>query len=316
MTPISLAVLIAPLVGIAMLSGCAQPQPEGPAAPPSSVPVDAAPPPSNADVFRFRIGALHAVALKDGDLEVPNDGKTFGVGQSPDDVAKLLAAAGQPTDVLHLSIQPLLVRDDTRILLFDTGAADAAFARAGRLPASLRAAGVEPAEVTDVFISHRHADHVAGLLTPDGELAFPGATIHISAPEWKAMQAEDASAGLVTAITAKVTSFQPGAELVPGVVTALVDDGHTPGHSAFEIASGNERLLYIGDTAHHFAVSVQQPEWTIAYDENPALAETRRRELLQRAAADNTRIYAVHFPFPGLGHVVKQNDSLLWVPER
>src|SRR3546814_6893184 len=117
-----------------------------------------------------------------------------------------------------LSIQPLLVRGDGRVLLFDTGAGDVGWARGGRLPASLRAAGVEPSQVTAVFISHLHADHVGGLLTPDGALAFPEATVHLSAPEWAAMQADADAADLVAAIKPKVAAFEPGAELVPGMV--------------------------------------------------------------------------------------------------
>ncbi len=289
--------------------------PDTPVEPASPTPADAAKPEATSDAFRFRIGELDAIALKDGDIDAPNDGKTFGVGQPADAVAALLQAAGQPADVLHLSIQPLLVRSGARVLLFDTGAADASFARAGRLPASLRAAGVEPAQVTDIFISHRHADHVGGLLTGDGALAFPNATVHLSAPEWQALQGEPELAALATAIAPKVAAFAPGAALVPGVVTAVVDDGHTPGHSAYEIASGDARLLYIGDTAHHFVVSVQRPEWTIAFDENAPLAQTRRRALLQRAADANARVYAVHFPFPGLGNIRTQGDSFVWVPE-
>src|SRR3546814_12516631 len=78
--------------------------------------------------------------------------------QPTEEVAALLAAAGEPTDVLHLSIQPLLVRGDGRVLLFDTGAGDVEWARGGRLPASLRAAGVEPSQVPDVFISQLRSE--------------------------------------------------------------------------------------------------------------------------------------------------------------
>jgi glyoxylase-like metal-dependent hydrolase (beta-lactamase superfamily II) len=317
MTRTSLAVLMTTLLACALLSGCSEPQPAATAtttpAPPAS---GATPTASHPDVFRFRIGTLDAAALKDGDIDAANDGKTFGVGQPTEQVAALLAAAGQPSDVLHLSIQPLLVRSGTRILLFDTGAADASFARAGRLPATLRAAGVEPSQVSDVFISHRHPDHVGGLLTREGALAFPNATIHLTAPEWEALQQDRDAAALVAAITPKVAAFPPGAALLPGVVTAVPVDGHTPGHSAYEIASGDERLLYIGDSAHHFVVSVQRPEWTVQYDENAPLAQPSRRALLQRAADDNLRIYAVHFPFPGLGHINPQGDSFVWQPER
>jgi len=98
----------------------------------------AAEPSGHADVHRFRIGALEAMALKDGDIRVANDGRTIAVGQPPDAVAALLDASGQATDTLSLSIQSLLVRTGDRIVLFDTGAADASFADAGRLPATLR----------------------------------------------------------------------------------------------------------------------------------------------------------------------------------
>lgn len=316
-TPLFLT-MAAALTG-AVLAGCSQP----PAAPAASAPAATAPavaeapkPAENADVFRFKIGALDAAALKDGDIDAANDGKTFAIGQPKADVDALLAAAGQPTDVLHLSIQPLLVRAGERVLLFDTGAADASFARAGRLPASLRAAGVEPAQVTDVFISHHHADHVGGLLTHDGTLAFPNAAIHLSAPEWNGIKANQDEAKLAAAIGAKVQPFEPGAQLIPGVVTAIADDGHTPGHSAYEIGSGDERLLYLGDTAHHHVISVQRPEWTVAYDENAPLAQKQRRALLQRAADGKLRVYAVHFPFPGLGRVEAKGDSFVWVGER
>ncbi len=311
--------LLAASLAVAMLSACTKHEPAAPAAAPpaasTAAPAAPAQPSAEADTFGFRIGALDAVALRDGTIDVANDGKTFGVGQSTDAVAALLAAAGQPTDALHLSIQPLLVRSGARVLLFDTGAADASWARAGRLPASLRAAGVEPAQVTDVLVSHAHPDHVGGLLARDGALAFPNAAIHLSAPEWDALKADAGAAALVAAITPKVATFAPGAEVVPGVVTAVDVAGHTKGHSAYEIASGGERLLYLGDAAHHYVVSVQRPEWTVQYDQDAPRAQASRRALLQRAADGNLRVYSVHFPFPGIGHVKAQGEGFVWVPE-
>lgn len=315
MTRTELPVLMSALLASVTLSGCSQPQPATTTTATAPAPA-ATHPVRHPDVLRFRIGTLEAVALKDGDIDVANDGKTFGVDQPTDQVAALLTAAGQPTDALHLSIQPLLVRSGARILLFDTGAAGASFARAGRLPASLRAAGVQPSQVTDIFISHRHPDHVGGLLTGEGALAFPNATIHMSAPEWEALKSKADVAAFVAAITPKVATFQPGAAIVPGVVNAVAAEGHTPGHSAYEIVSGDERLLYLGDVAHHFVISVQRPEWTVQYDQNAPLAQANRRALLQRAADDNLHVYAVHFPFPGLGHIKVQGDSFVWVPDR
>jgi glyoxylase-like metal-dependent hydrolase (beta-lactamase superfamily II) len=271
---------------------------------------------STSDIFRFKIGALDAVALKDGDIEEQNDGKTFGLGQPPSQVAQVLTAAGLPSDRISISIQPLLVKAGDQLMLFDTGAAGASFAKAGRLPASLRAAGFTPQQVTDIFISHRHPDHVGGLVGAEGGLVFPKATIHVSGPEWAAMKADRNLTRLVPVIAPKVVTFAPGAAILPGTVMAVAVDGHTPGHSAYEIASGDQRLLFIGDTAHHSVISVQKPDWTVDYDEDAATAKASRRALLQRAADRNLRLYAGHFPFPGLGHVRAQGDSFVWIPER
>ena len=91
--------------------------------------------------------------------------------------------------------------------------------------------------------------------------------------------------------------------------------GHTPGHSGYLITSGDQSLLYIGDTMHHHVISVQQPDWTIAFDGDAATAQASRKEVLENAAASGQRVYAVHFPFPGLGKFEKQGDKFVWVAE-
>jgi glyoxylase-like metal-dependent hydrolase (beta-lactamase superfamily II) len=169
--------------------------------------------------------------------------------------------------------------------------------------------------VTDIFISHSHGDHVSGLLGADGSLAFPNATIHIAANEWAAMQSSSQQAALVAAMTPRVNAFQAGATLVPGTVDAVDIQGHTPGHSGYLITSGAASLLYIGDTMHHSVISVQRPDWTIAFDGDAPLAQESRRAVLTSSAASGQRVYAVHFPFPGLGRFENRGGTFVWLAE-
>jgi glyoxylase-like metal-dependent hydrolase (beta-lactamase superfamily II) len=262
------------------------------------------------NVAPFTIGSLQAAALKDATFSPANDNQTLAINVSKAEVDELLTAEGLATDVLELSVQPLIVRTPDRVLLFDTGNGPSAM-----LSASMATAGVDAAAVTDIFISHSHGDHVGGLVGANGGPAFPNAVVHVSTNEWEAMQADPQLATLVTTVTPSVSTFEPGAELVPGVVRAVDIQGHTPGHSGYLITSGQESLLYIGDTMHHSVISVQRPDWTIAFDGDAPLAQESRRALLASTAASGQRVYAVHFPFPGLGTFENREGTFVWVAE-
>lgn len=267
----------------------------------------------SADAHRFNIGQYEAVVLRDGVIRLPNDGSIVAQGVPKADTDALLDAAGLPTDTLELNVQALLVRLGDRVVLFDTGAGDVDFADAGRLPSSLQAAGVSPADVTDILISHAHGDHVGGLLDGDGQPAFANATVRMTAPEWQALQGDAGMAALSEGIAARVETFEPGAEVLPGVTSVPVA-GHTPGHTAYMIADGDARLLYIGDTVHHHVISVQRPRWTIQFDGDAPVAEDSREALLARIADENLQVSSPHFPYPGLGRIERHGDGFAFVP--
>jgi glyoxylase-like metal-dependent hydrolase (beta-lactamase superfamily II) len=309
---------IFPVLLVTLLFAACAKKPE----PPASQSAAGAAITAHRDAGEFRIGELSAVALRDGELKFPNDSKTFGVGHSPQEVAKLLRAAGAPENELALNIQPLLVRAGDKVLLFDTGAGTNMGASGGKLVDSMKQAGVDPASVTDVFISHAHGDHVGGLVDASGAAVFTNAAIHMSVPEWdflKGMDEKGAAnvaianhAELMAAVTPKLHAFAPGSELIPGIVKAVDIRGHTPGHSGYLISSGADSLLYVGDAVHHYIVSVQEPDWTVAFDADPETAQASRKELIAQSAAAGQRVYAVHFPFPGLGKFSRRGDGFVW----
>jgi glyoxylase-like metal-dependent hydrolase (beta-lactamase superfamily II) len=294
------------VLALTAAGGCAQAQS---GAQPASAPPAAQ---RESGVHRFKVGQLDATVLFDGGMTVPNDGKFLWKDEGAPAVAAVLKAAGLPTETISLDINTLLVRTGERLFLLDTGNGPAA---KGKLPASLAAAGITPAQVTDIVISHGHPDHIGGLLTANGGPAFPNAKVRMTAAEWASIQGAPRAAALVKAISGQVEIFQPGATLAPGL-TAVEVRGHTPGHTAVLVESGGQRLIAIGDSAHHYVVSVREPEFTIPFDGDAPTAEASRRALLQRAVDEKLTVFAPHFPYPGLGTIRTEGDGFAWVPAK
>jgi glyoxylase-like metal-dependent hydrolase (beta-lactamase superfamily II) len=95
----------------------------------------------------------------------------------------------------------------------------------------------------------------------------------------------------------------------------LAAAGHTPGHLGLVVSSGNEHLLHVCDVAAHHVLSLEHPDWYFAGDLDPQASMRARRRLLDRGAADGPRVFASHFPFPSLGHVVARGRGWRWEPE-
>lgn len=301
---------LGPLLAAAALAACS---PEhGTSTEPASAPAV-----TEADgVHPFQIGRLQAIALKDGDIVFAADDSENSPWADTAAAKAALEAAGVADGQIRLSIQPLLVRDGDRVVLIDTGAGGAMGAT-GKLMTSLRTAGVDPAEVTDILISHAHGDHVGGLVGKDGALLFPNATIRMSAAEWTSMRAGEGASGadaVVAAITPRVETFAPGAQITPSI-RAVPLVGHTPGHSGYEIASDGQRLIYIGDALHSSAVSVARPDLVNAWDSDSDAAIATRRSLIAQGGQSGLRFYGGHFPFPGVGDFQSGTTGALWVPE-
>ena len=266
----------------------------------------AGPAPAAPAAKSFHLGAFEVTALRDARNIVPNDGSVFGA--DPPAAAKLLAQAGAPTDAVSLSIDALLVRTPGHLVLLDTGLGPS---HHGVLQASLTLAGVSADQVTDVLITHSHGDHVGGLTDDAGKPAFPRAVVRMSAKEWAWMQAQDPK--LAAVIAPQVQAFEPGQPILPGI-TPVALYGHTPGHTGYVIRSQGHALEDIGDIAHSSILSLARPDWRDGYDTDKAAGEATRRTELGRLAAGHDLVFAPHFPFPGVGHVVADGQDFAWKP--
>jgi glyoxylase-like metal-dependent hydrolase (beta-lactamase superfamily II) len=101
-----------------------------------------------------------------------------------------------------------------------------------------------------------------------------------------------------------VTRYRWRTEVAPGI-TAIEAGGHTPGHTAFAIASGSATLLYQADVSNVPDLFLRNPDWQVTFDSDPHQAVRTRRRIYDMAAIDRMPVAGYHFPFPGRGQIEK-----------
>jgi glyoxylase-like metal-dependent hydrolase (beta-lactamase superfamily II) len=212
----------------------------------------------------------------------------------------------------------VVVRNGGKTVLCDSGTGGQVQPTAGKMMANMKAAGIDPATIDTILISHCHPDHIFGLMEKDtNKPVFPNAEIVISDVEYKFWtdpavidRLPEARKGLARRIQAVFPTWKNIRQVSgePEVATGIrfvSTPGHTPGHRAFHLASGASELMISNDTAYVPALVVANPGWHGQYDQDAATAEASRRKLLDRVIADKIMICGYHFPFPGAGTVAK-----------
>ena len=265
----------------------------------------------------YKVGGADVTALYDGIWEKPHD-PAFIANASVDDVKGAMTKAGLPADFVSIPFTVVVVRNGGKTVLCDSGTGGQVQPTAGKMMANMKAAGIDPATIDTILISHCHPDHIFGLMEKDtNKPVFPNAEIVISDVEYKFWtdpavidRLPEARKGLARRIQAvfptwksiRQVSGEP--EVAPGI-RFVSAPGHTPGHRAFHLASGASELMISNDTAYVPALVVANPGWHGQYDQDAATAEASRRKLLDRVIADKVMICGYHFPFPGAGTVAK-----------
>ncbi|MDN3710930.1 MBL fold metallo-hydrolase [Paracoccus cavernae] len=151
----------------------------------TSAPARAAAPPVGAPTgssYRFKIGEFEVTALYDG--YYPLKTETFVTNQPVEAVIKALDDVFLPPTIVPTPMTPLVINTGKNLVLIDTGNGDLLPDVAGYTAKNMRAAGIDPAAIDTIIISHFHVDHVCGIRLMDGTYQFPNAQIHVPELEW------------------------------------------------------------------------------------------------------------------------------------
>jgi glyoxylase-like metal-dependent hydrolase (beta-lactamase superfamily II) len=277
--------------------------------------------PTTPAFVRRKVGDIEVFALMDGFAVFPTAMLSNFDATAAEASAK---AARKPFDAqqMVLGISAYLIRTEGRIIAIDAGAPAAMGPTVASWAASLALARISPDQVDTILLTHMHPDHVGGLVDATGAATLPKAQLVTAEAEWafahdegiyaslpKDMQGMfDLSRALVSPYDAGKSLIQPGAEIAPGLTTVALP-GHTPGHLGLRIDSGSESLLIWGDIIHSTAYQFAHPDWSIAFDADPATATATRKTMLDMASADGMMVAGMHLDFPGFGYVERAGEG-------
>ena len=279
---------------------------------------------SDAAIHPRRVGDIEVTLLCDGYL----DAALAGVRNPPPDPEDLIRRHGGRVPP-RISVNTFLVRSAGRLALIDTGSGESMGPTLGQLPRALARVGVALDAIDTVLLTHMHPDHSNGLTDAVGQRLFPNAEVVLhenEIPHWfddaamaRAIESQriryfgQARQQIAPYRRDRVREFRAG-EVFPGV-TAVPSPGHTPGHTAYLIASGRESLLVWGDTVHIPELQVPLPETTMMFDTDPEAAAASRVRVFDMAAAENLPVAGMHLHFPGFARMSKAGGAFALTPE-
>jgi glyoxylase-like metal-dependent hydrolase (beta-lactamase superfamily II) len=110
-----------------------------------------------------------------------------------------------------------------------------------------------------------------------------------------------------------IRQFDSEGEVLPGV-RAVSTPGHTPGHTSYQVSTGGQQLMVLGDVTNIRALNMKNPGWHLVFDTDPNLAEANRRKMFDRLVADKVVATGYHWGMPGAGTVEKDGNGYALVP--
>ena len=234
-------------------------------------------------------------------------GAMFGV------VPKVLWQKHNSADANNLctwAMRCLLVEDGDRLILIDTGMGDKQSEKFfsyyephgdATLSKSLKKAGFQPEDITDVLLTHLHFDHVGGAVIGAGEklrTTFPNATYWSEADHWQwALHPNPRERA--SFLKENILPIQGSGQL-----KFIEERSHFPNIDFIKVKGHTEQMMlpviqYKGKTLIYSADLIPSSAhiplpWVMAYDVRPLLTMQEKESVLNRAVEENAILIFEH----------------------
>jgi len=275
---------------------------------------------------KVKVGNVELITLYDGIYQKKHT-SGFIKGISVEQTKSALVLGGLSDAYVPITFTVPIVRIGGKTIMFDAGTGGQMTPTAGLLAENMKAAGIDPAKIDVIVITHFHPDHIFGLTAkgsnapvfPNAEIVVPEAEYAWWLNEGNTNKLGKRRQGLVRRIRAtfpkwkNVSQFEGGKDASNGI-TSINAFGHTPGHTAFRLGTGAQQLMILADTANVPALFVRNPSWHVAFDMDGELAEATRRKLFAQAIAEKAMVAGYHFGFPGAGTIEPDGNGFAFVP--
>jgi glyoxylase-like metal-dependent hydrolase (beta-lactamase superfamily II) len=275
------------------------------------------------DTYRFALGDFEIATFLDSTISRDGPYPIFGNNIDEKLLHKLAIENNLPAKRFEHGFTPTLVNTGKYLILFDTGNGNLNNENKGQLMYLLEKAGYDHADIDYIVITHCHPDHIGGLELINDNY-FPNAEIVTGRVEYDFWKNGDLIPEqripnkklfdrICLPLSDRMRFIESGQDVVSGI-TALEAFGHSNGHMAYYVESENKQLLITADVTNHYVVSLQVPEWHVAFDDNKEQAVITRKKILEMVFNDKIPIIGYHMPFPSIGYIGKEKGQYKWIP--
>ena len=274
--------------------------------------------------FVTKIGEIKVISLSDG--YVPTDVFKLLEEEHSGQINSLLIKSKLENPV-NIQVNAFLVLLDNKKVLIDAGAGDFLnIDSAGKLVENLKMVGYAPKDITDILLTHVHADHSGGLAIAN-QSVFPNAIIHLHELEYnfyldnknlEGMKEMDRTfflkeQAILALYKKRIKTFKGSKKIFPEIKTVPLQ-GHTPGHTAYLLKSKHNKILFWGDMVHVKEIQFVLPNLADSYDIDIEKGKKQRLKIYKNLARKNTTIAGAHIKFPGIGKLNKSKNEYEWIP--